>query len=206
METAHENTQEKRKQGIAILMAVLMVISPIPFGESGSTAAKAATVSEEVSVQGLNLANATETETTETTGTVSDNALEMNQQTAELPNETLTYVTGEGTAENPYKIGTAEALVEFAGIVNGDSNNSGSSNAKIYAELTADITLNENVLNEEGTLNGTPSNVWTPIGAGYANMFIGEFDGKGHTISGLYCSAASFGFAGLFGYAGGGTI
>ena len=51
------------------------------------------------------------------------------------------------------------------------------------AELTADIVVNRNVikngaLNESDTANFA---VWTPI-----RNFVGTFDGKGHTISGLY--------------------
>ncbi|HIS96349.1 MAG TPA: hypothetical protein IAD42_00060, partial [Candidatus Scatomorpha pullistercoris] len=48
--------------------------------------------------------------------------------------------TGSGTAENPYQIGTAEELYCFAQQVNSGSTG-------ISAVLTADITINENVLN-----------------------------------------------------------
>lgn len=40
-------------------------------------------------------------------------------------------------------------------------------NLEINARLTADIVANENLLNDNGTLNGTPSNVWTPIGRNF---------------------------------------
>ena len=47
--------------------------------------------------------------------------------------------------------------------------------------------MNEGVLKADGTLADDTSGfrVWTPIGKkGY--IFEGEFDGQGHTISGLY--------------------
>lgn len=46
---------------------------------------------------------------------------------------------------------------------------------------------------------------WTPIGkSGYP--YKGTFDGQGHTVSGLYISAATSDYQGLFGYVNGGTI
>ncbi|WP_405340685.1 InlB B-repeat-containing protein [Fibrobacter sp.] len=51
------------------------------------------------------------------------------------------------------------------------------------AELTADIVVNQNVI-KDGALNESDTAnfaVWTPI-----RNFVGTFDGKGHTISGLY--------------------
>ena len=47
---------------------------------------------------------------------------------------------------------------------------------------------------------GGSSNPWTPIG-----WFTGVFDGKGHTISGLYVNGDDT-YAGLFGYIGTGGI
>ncbi|MDY6264771.1 MAG: InlB B-repeat-containing protein [Fibrobacter sp.] len=51
------------------------------------------------------------------------------------------------------------------------------------AELTADIVVNQNVI-KDGALNESDTAnfaVWTPI-----RNFVGTFDGKGHSISGLY--------------------
>lgn len=45
-----------------------------------------------------------------------------------------------------YDIGTADELYAFAAIVNGSNN-------IINAELTGNITVNDSVLNEDGTLN-----------------------------------------------------
>lgn len=80
-----------------------------------------------------------------------------------------------------YQIGTVEELYGFADVVNG-----GESNA--CGKLTKDITVNTGVLNSgmTGLKNGTPANAWTPM-----DNFIGIFDGDNHTISGLYCTAAS---------------
>ena len=105
-----------------------------------------------------------------------------------------------------YQIGTAAELYGFAQLVNG-----GNTNAN--AVLTADITINENVLNEDGSLNDTNVNSfqkWTPIGNSEGNAYTGTFDGKGHTISGLYAEingGNSDTYVGLFGYIGtGGTV
>lgn len=100
----------------------------------------------------------------------------------------------DGTVTTPtetggvYQIGTGAELAGFAKLVN-----DGETDAK--AVLTADI-----LLNEEGEL----TQKWTPIASTSANAFIGEFDGAGHSISGLYidgedAAAALFGFVGTNG-------
>ena len=94
-----------------------------------------------------------------------------------LAAETITPTTpeGSGTAADPYSIGTAEELYGFAQIVNGGDTDA-------HAILTADITVNENVLYYYA-LNGTQEDfvAWDPI-----NLYEGIFDGRGHTISGLF--------------------
>ena len=104
--------------------------------------------------------------------------------------------TGSGTAENPYRIGTAEELYWFAEQVNGGEYGAN-------AELTANITINKNVLNTDGTLNGTPTYTWTPMGTSKDYAYTGTFDGGNHTISGLYYNGDGD-YAGLFGYVGSG--
>lgn len=100
---------------------------------------------------------------------------------------------GSGSRSNPYKIGNAGQLYAYAAKAL-DVNNS-------YAELTADIVLNENLLNPDGSLNGSPEDfrVWTPIGTREKPFYCG-FNGKGHTISGLYINGSDQ-YVGLFGYA-----
>ena len=90
---------------------------------------------------------------------------------------TPTTPAGSGTSADPYRIGTAEELYGFAAIVNGGDTDA-------HAILTADITVNENVLSYYA-LNGTEEDfvAWAPI-----NLYAGIFDGRGHTISGLFIS------------------
>ncbi len=103
---------------------------------------------------------------------------------------------GEGTQEAPYLIGTADELYWFAKEVN-------SGNTAIHGKLTADIVINENVLAEDGSLNGDGSNFreWTPIGSETV-AFAGGFCGAYHTISGLYFNDESASYVGLFGHVG----
>lgn len=102
-------------------------------------------------------------------------------------------LAGSGTQEAPYQIGSAADLQEFARLVNG-----GVTDAN--AVLTTDITINENVLDENGNLNGIPQNEWTPIGNG-SNPYTGNFDGNNKTIKGLYINFSEK-YVGLFGYIG----
>lgn len=108
--------------------------------------------------------------------------------------------SGEGTANNPYQIGTAAELYWFAEQVNTGSRG-------INAVLTANITVNTGVLNTNGVLNTEQASTfiaWKPIGK-YTNQYTGTFDGKGKTISGLYFSDTNTAHVGLFG-GNGGTI
>ncbi len=106
---------------------------------------------------------------------------------------------GEGTEGEPYQISTAEELYWFAQEVNGGDYDA-------CAILTEDITINENVLDEDGSLNGDGSGLeqWPPIGS-YGirgeEAYIGTFDGNGHTISGLYVDSDAQ-YVGLFGCVG----
>ena len=107
---------------------------------------------------------------------------------------------GDGTEESPYQISTAAELYWFAAQVNDDGK------TDIDAVLTADITINENVLNEDGELNSGSFTQWTPICGKEIGKFVytkytGTFDGGGHSISGLYYNGDGD-YAGLFGYVG----
>lgn len=80
-------------------------------------------------------------------------------------------------------ISNADELYRFAAGVNLPSKNF-PDNASFNGKLTADIVVNENVLDSNGNLNKGTFRTWTPIGE--KNHFTGSFDGNGHTISGLY--------------------
>ncbi len=74
-------------------------------------------------------------------------------------------------------------------------------NTNYTGELTADITLNEKVLNADGTLVSDTSKLkkWKPIGD-ETNKFNGCFYGNGHVIRGIYCDMSSEENVGFFGY------
>ena len=96
---------------------------------------------------------------------------------------------GEGTQENPYEISTVDELFWFAGLVNGTLTDGTVQNVAASAVLMNDITLNENVLTEQGELNGSGDQFrsWTPMGSNDKNVYYsGTFEGNGHTIYGLY--------------------
>ena len=94
-----------------------------------------------------------------------------------------------------YQISSAEELYGFAQLVN-------NGNTSASAVLTADITVNSNLLNslnEDGTVkDGATVTSWTPIG-NTSNPYTGSFDGQGHTVSGLYFNDSNTSFVGLFG-------
>ena len=117
---------------------------------------------------------------------------------------------GDGSSSNPYQISTAAQLYWFAGLVNGTLTDGTAKNAAACAKLTANITVNSNVLKSDGTINSSKQSsftAWTPIG--YYNsasdnvLYTGTFDGNGKTISGLYFNNTGICFIGLFGYNGG---
>ena len=98
---------------------------------------------------------------------------------------------GDGSADNPYQIGKAGELYWFAGLVNGDASvctGDVSQNKSANAVLTANITVNKDVLNANGQPNGEGDafRKWTPIGQSFSKAYSGTFDGQGHTISGLW--------------------
>ena len=92
---------------------------------------------------------------------------------------------GSGSWYDPYLINNAQQLADLAYLVN-----EGKYYKKKYFKLTTDITLNDNVLNADGTPNTSGTfREWTPIGefgSVWDDDFMGTFDGCGHTIRGLY--------------------
>ncbi|MBE6811512.1 MAG: hypothetical protein E7523_01385 [Ruminococcaceae bacterium] len=116
--------------------------------------------------------------------------------------------TGSGTESDPYKISNAGQLYWFATAVNGFDLHI-EENPYACAELTSDIIINENVLNEDGSLNTANNHrEWIAIGYHSGSPYFGSFDGKNFTISGVYDSTCvDTTMSGLFGYLGeGGKI
>ncbi|MBQ6005794.1 MAG: hypothetical protein IJL14_06070 [Selenomonadaceae bacterium] len=95
----------------------------------------------------------------------------------------LSTLEGDGSASNPYLIKTSDHMRQLASHVNGGNNYSG-----INFKLANDINL---------------AGEWTPIGTS-SGKFSGNFDGDGHTISGLTISGDDN--QGLFGYLDGATL
>ena len=98
-----------------------------------------------------------------------------------------------------YEISNTGQLYWFAQQVN-------NGNTSINAVLTANITVNSNLLSsleydEDGNVkNGDSFTRWTPIGNSSSNKYTGTFDGHRYTISGLYFNDSSADYVGLFGY------
>jgi len=93
-----------------------------------------------------------------------------------------------------YVIKTASELYGFASIVNGYDGHTAEREACGY--LANDIVVNENVLDEEGDINKEKEEsfaIWTPF-----EYFSGTFDGRMHTVSGLYFSMDTVNALGFF--------
>lgn len=101
----------------------------------------------------------------------------------------LKTIAGNGEQESPYVIKTAEELFAVMSVGN-----------TYYAILNNDIVINEGLLNSIDKETGEPKSDsivrWTPIGT-EKYYFNGNFNGNGHTISGLYVDGGDY--AGLFG-------
>ena len=104
-------------------------------------------------------------------------------------------------SEGIYQISNFAELYWFAGLVNGALNEI-EQNTAANAVLTADITINENILDTEGDLTENTEDLldWIPIGNNSSNPFNGTFDGQGHTVSGIYINSENYYYHGLFGY------
>lgn len=112
---------------------------------------------------------------------------------------------GDGSLENPYQIANGAQLAKLSNDVN-----SGIGFEGRYFSLTGDILLNDiSNWNFDETYSNfdpfTEGNDWIPIGV--YNRFMGNFDGSGHTIYGLYSgriydvvSMGYFSGTGLFGH------
>ena len=102
-------------------------------------------------------------------------------------------------SDEAYEIGNAGQLYWFAGLVNGTLTDGTAQNLKANAVLTADIIVNKDLLTSINTdddgkvTNGTSFRIWLPIGKinsdnGERMLYAGIFDGKEHSISGLYAN------------------
>lgn len=107
---------------------------------------------------------------------------------------------GNGTAEAPYELKTAEHLKWFAGYVNGANTTSTHSDA--CAKLADNIDLGS-VCHAAGGAYETERS-WTPISP-MSVKWHGTFDGNGKAIANLYIKASQY-QVGLFGYIGAGVI
>ena len=106
------------------------------------------------------------------------------------------FACGAGTKLSPYIILTAEQLAKLSFVVgSNDSDYQGK-----YYKLGADIVLNEGkIIDDKGALvaDSTKLHKWTPIGNSSV-AFTGNFDGNGHTVSGMFINTTST-HNGLFG-------
>ena len=126
------------------------------------------------------------------------------------------FAGGSGAENDPYLISNGAELAYFAHIINDAVFNT----EGLYFALTADIYLNDVSSAASWSENNPPANVWTPIGYNTYeivddynirikddNAFKGLFDGRDHTIHGVYVKTlrSNDGFApyqegsGLFG-------
>lgn len=104
---------------------------------------------------------------------------------------------GDGSQGNPLEIENYINLYGFAIEVSMLGSND------LCGKLTADIVGNSNVLDANGNPNPGTYKEWLPIGSS-DKAFCGEFNGNGHTISGLYHNHSDSS-VGLFGKTGEGV-
>jgi len=105
--------------------------------------------------------------------------------------ESIDYLRGNGTEENPYIIETKEQLDTFSLFVNIGISYDGK-----YLKLGNDIALNDTTNWQDWNEETKGLTQWTAIGGG--SPFLGTFDGDGHVISGIYINSESDN-QGLFG-------
>lgn len=122
------------------------------------------------------------------------------------------YAGGSGIEGDPYLISNGEELAYLAQQVNEMREDT----EGVYYKLTKDIVMNNTQGWKEWNEGTEGLKLWTPIGGSIQdivacgifdgrdytmNAFNGNFDGNGHTISGLYCKQSAYSDAptGLFG-------
>ena len=107
-------------------------------------------------------------------------------------------IDGDKINDEVYEISNAGQLYWFAGLVNGTLDGV-KQNTSANAILTANITVNENLLDSlqydaEGNVsNGSDFITWTPIADCMGDIieYSGTFDGNNKTVSGLYFNGNS---------------
>lgn len=94
------------------------------------------------------------------------------------------YEEPKSISEGYYQLANAGNLYWFANRINTIEDGVFES-----AILTADIVVNERVLDDNGdpVANASTLRQWIPITYGDVHNYQGSFDGNGHSISGLYC-------------------
>ncbi len=97
------------------------------------------------------------------------------------------FSSGSGTVGDPYEIDTPQELANLSFLIK--SGNEAYSASTVYYKLTANIVLNDVIVDA----TSTTAKAWTPIGT-----FEGTFDGAGHTVSGIYINSSAQNI-GLFG-------
>lgn len=118
--------------------------------------------------------------------------------TAAFAQPSITPSAPSQDGDGNYLIGTAAELYGFAELVN-------NGNATANAKLTADIVVNEYVLDANGEANTGDFVQWTPIGNSSGKVYSGTFDGQGHTVSGLYVSGSGW-YVGFIGKVSGSAV
>ena len=94
------------------------------------------------------------------------------------------FAGGDGSESNPYQISNVAELVLLHEKMVAEHKELKDEYKSAHYVLTADITIND-VSDFDGWENTAPEYSWMPIGFDTVE-FDGVFDGKGHTISGLY--------------------
>lgn len=98
---------------------------------------------------------------------------------------------GKGTKEDPYKINCDRDLYYLQGYVNADGGSKISEG--VYFEQTADIDLWDYSFYTNFDYG------WMPIGKTISNSFRGNYNGKGHKVSGIFIDRQVQSAVGLFG-------
>ena len=88
---------------------------------------------------------------------------------------------GSGTQADPYQISNAGQLYWIRA-------NHNETTTMIYAVLTKDIVINQDLLDDNGDLNEGSFRTWSPMTISI------DLDGQFHSISGLYCTDSNAGF------------